>query len=177
MKTVIFARHGEAEANQAGLLAGAKTNSPLTTAGREHAGVLARLLVDNRIDLIVTSPLSRASETAEIVARDLSYGGKIVVEPLFIERDFGNATDLPKMEAFAMLDSGTAVGAESIADFGERARQALEWLMGRPEKQILVVSHAAFGQMLGTIANGGKPEEFLSFDSLSNGSIFELTLE
>lgn len=177
MKTVIFARHGEAEANKRGLLAGAKTDSPLTEAGRDHARELSAALAGRYVDLIVTSPLARASETAEIVAEDMGYTSKVVAEPLFIERDFGSATNKPKPEAFDMLDNGRAIGVETVHEFGERGSRALEWLRKRPESCILVVSHAALGQMIGTLVAGGNPEDFLSFNNLSNGGVFEFTLE
>ena len=177
MKTIIFGRHGETEANKQGLLAGATTDSPLTEAGREHAHELSRAVAGKPIDLVIASPLSRAYDTAQITADDIGYDKEIVVNELFIERDFGSASSKPKAEAFAMLDSGEATGVESVVDFGERARRALDWLRSRPEGYILVVSHAAFGQMLGTVAAGGKPEDFLSFHNLSNGGVFELVLE
>lgn len=177
MKSVLVGRHGEAEANVKRLLAGAKTNSDLTELGEQQAHELANNLAGRDIALIVSSPLSRALKTAEIVAADVGYHDEIAQSPLFIERDFGSATDLPEEEGFAMLDNGTAVGSESIPDFAERAERALEWLKKRPESEILVISHGGFGQMLGTIASGGRAEDFLSFHKLSNGNVFELTLE
>lgn len=177
MKTITVARHGEAEANRLGLLAGARTDSPLTEGGRSHAHELSKLVADKDVQLVVTSPLSRAAETAEIVADDIGHTEGVVTERLFIERDFGSATNMPKAEAFAALDNGTATDAEAIPDFADRAMRAIDWLRRRPEERILVVTHAGFAQMLGTVATGGDPKDFLSFSNLSNGGVFELTLE
>jgi uncharacterized phosphatase len=176
MKIVIFGRHGQAAANAQGLLAGSRTNSDLTELGTQQAHELAKNLVGRDIKLIVSSPLSRAMKTAEIVASDIGYVGDILVDPLFTERDFGTATGRPTREAFAMLDSGEAEGMESTSDFAARIQRALEWLKVRSESEILLISHAGFGQMLGTIAGGGRAEDFLQFDNLSNGNMFELTL-
>ncbi|MEO6761783.1 MAG: histidine phosphatase family protein [Candidatus Saccharimonadales bacterium] len=177
MKTVYFGRHGQAIANQQGLLAGSQTDSPLTRQGESEAAELARSFGKLQIDLIVSSPLERAFKTAEIVAEQIGYKKDILVEPLFIERDFGSATNRPRAEAFTMLDNGLAEGAESVSEFGSRADKALEWLNKRPEKTILVVSHAGFGQILGTRARGGRAQDFLQFDSLSNASFFKFRLE
>ena len=54
---------------------------------------------------------------------------------------------------------------------------AIEWLRQRDERVILVASHAAFGQMIGTVAAGGRPEDFLSYHNLDNGGWFELELK
>jgi len=177
MKTVIVGRHGQAEANSQGLLAGARTDSELTEQGIRQAHELAGSLVGRKIELIISSPLSRAMVTAQIVAEDIGYEGGILANPLFTERDFGSATDRPTKEAFALLDSRAATDVESVETFAKRAGQALEWLKIQPESEILLITHAEFGQMLGTLARGGRAEDFLQFDKLSNGNAFELALE
>lgn len=173
----MFGRHGQTTANELGLLAGSQTDTELTPLGEAQAHALARTVKNLNVDLIVSSPMRRTRKTAEIVARDIGYAGDIAFEPMLIERDFGSATNLPKKEAFALLDNGAATGVETVEAFGERARRALAWLRERPEQHILVVSHAAFGQMLGTLANGGKPENFLSFNNLMNAELFEFVLQ
>src|SRR5690242_15540888 len=104
MKTVTFGRHGQAKANEEGLLAGSQTDSPLTARGEQDAHELSGRLAGKLVELLVTSPLERASRTAEIVATDIGYTGEIIEQPLFIERDFGSATNMPKGRAFEMLD-------------------------------------------------------------------------
>lgn len=174
MKTVRLVRHGRAKANDQGLLAGAQTDSPLVQAGRDEAVDAAKKLYGTAVDLIVTSPLSRATETAQIIAEYIGYTGEIVVSPLFIERDFGSATNLPKAQAFALLDAGTATGVESSTELGERAQRAHDYLTAQAADNIVVVTHAAFIQMLGTVSNGGDPADFLSFPNPGNAEIVEL---
>lgn len=173
MKTIYFARHGECQANLDGVLAGARTNSPLTRRGKEQAIEISQIFVEPSFQAIVSSPLERALMTASIIAQEIGFGGEVEKNELFIERDFGAATDLPKPKAFELLDSGRAVGAETITAFGARAQDALEWLRKHDAEVILVVSHAAFGQMLGTLASGGRPEDFLQFHTLSNAGVFK----
>ena len=176
MKTIYFVRHGEAQANIDGLLAGAKTDSPLTVKGEAQAHDLAATLASKPVDLIVASPLIRAMKTAEIIAGQLGYQQAIQANALFIERDFGSATNMPKPQAYAMLDDGRITDAESIEAFGKRAEQALAWLRTLSAEHILVVSHSAFGQMLGTIAQGGEAADFLKFPHLANAGTFEFEL-
>ena len=68
MKKLLFCRHGEAVANEAGLLAGSRSDSPLTEKGRKQAIDTANNLRGHVVDLIVSSSLIRASETAKIIA-------------------------------------------------------------------------------------------------------------
>jgi broad specificity phosphatase PhoE len=90
MKKLYFIRHGLSEMNKSGHFAGT-IDTPLAEEGRAQAkmaGIKAREL---RIDLIVTSPLIRASETAEIIARQIGYPkDKIVLSRLLIERHWGD---------------------------------------------------------------------------------------
>src|SRR5687768_8896663 len=99
-KTIYFIRHGEAEANAQGLLAGTRNDSPLTDRGRAQAKDAAELVAKLPIEVMIVSPLSRAQETASIIAEAIGYTGPTVTEPLFMERDFGSATALPLEKAF-----------------------------------------------------------------------------
>src|SRR5690242_12442751 len=132
MKTVYLARHGQAQVNAEGKLAGSRSVSDLTTVGEQQARDLAAQLKSAGIDLIVTSPMSRARQTAEIVAKELGYSGEIVEQPLFIERDFGSATDLPKAEAIELLDTNQATDVEPLQTLYEHVTQALKWLGQQP---------------------------------------------
>jgi broad specificity phosphatase PhoE len=64
---LLLARHGETEWNRVGRWQGA-TDIPLSEAGRAQARQLAERLRDRGIGQVHASDLSRASETAEIVA-------------------------------------------------------------------------------------------------------------
>ena len=66
MKITVI-RHGETDWNAVGKIQG-KTDIPLNTNGREQARITARLLSKHNIDVIISSPLKRAVETAEIIS-------------------------------------------------------------------------------------------------------------
>ncbi|MEJ7585017.1 MAG: histidine phosphatase family protein [Acidimicrobiales bacterium] len=78
VSTVVLVRHGETEWSRSGRHTG-HTDLPLTTTGRAQAEVLRVHLPDDRPDLVLTSPLQRAAETARLmglsgieIARDLT---------------------------------------------------------------------------------------------------------
>ncbi len=67
---LIFVRHGQSEANAAGILAGQEIDSPLTERGEEQVRT-ARERLTMHIDSIISSPLKRAAETAAIINEKL----------------------------------------------------------------------------------------------------------
>jgi uncharacterized phosphatase len=145
MKKLYFIRHGLSEMNKSGHFAGT-IDTPLAEEGRAQAkmaGIKAREL---RIDLIVTSPLIRASETAEIIARQIGYPkDKIVLSRLLIERHWGDLEGKPHVQVH---DLDEVPNAETSAQLLERASKALAYLEGLEAENILVVSHGTFGRAL-----------------------------
>jgi 2,3-bisphosphoglycerate-dependent phosphoglycerate mutase len=66
-------RHGESTHNAAGRIQG-QADIPLSDFGRRQSQAVAEALAAQGIDVIYSSPLCRALETAEIVARHLKLG-------------------------------------------------------------------------------------------------------
>jgi probable phosphoglycerate mutase len=87
---LILVRHGQSEANAAGLLVG-RTDSALTELGKRQAAAIGAALAgkERRPGRIVTSPLSRARDTAEIVGTALGSGVPSEVDERLIELDYG----------------------------------------------------------------------------------------
>jgi len=87
---LILVRHGQSEANAAGLLVG-RMDSALTALGKHQAERIGEALVaahTGRPVRIITSPLSRARDTATIVAAACGAAQPVVEERL-IELDYG----------------------------------------------------------------------------------------
>lgn len=66
MVKIVFARHGQSQANLAGVLAGRRGDNPLTEAGRRQAQAAASLLPSS-VALWFTSDIARCVETAELL--------------------------------------------------------------------------------------------------------------
>ncbi len=77
---LVLVRHGETEANRLGLYLG-HADLELTSRGRAQAEALAGMLP--RPDVVVSSPLRRARQTAEHLA------AAIEIDERWIELDFG----------------------------------------------------------------------------------------
>ncbi len=145
---IFLLRHGRSLGNANGFLQG-QQDSPLTAEGRIQAQVLAdRWKAEGlRFDLILTSPLSRARDTAEIIAAGLN--APVEVDELLLERDVGSLSGAPvnRNEELAE-DRSLTTPYESISGDGEgdwqlflRAGQALSKLLLRKPGCYLLVSH------------------------------------
>lgn len=81
---LLVIRHGETEWSSTGRHTG-RTDIPLTDQGRDEARAAASTLADWSIDHVFTSPLVRATETAELV--DLAP--VTIVDDSLVEWDYG----------------------------------------------------------------------------------------
>jgi broad specificity phosphatase PhoE len=139
---LLLVRHGETEANRSGLLLG-RADPPLTRRGEEQAAELATWLP--RPDVLVTSPLGRARQTAaafEVDARvddrwiELDYGSFDGMAPGAVAGDVWERwrTD----EEFAPPDG------ESLAALGSRVAEACAELSDAARSSVVVVvSHVS----------------------------------
>ncbi|CAN5562090.1 hypothetical protein BH24ACT24_BH24ACT24_03530 [soil metagenome] len=82
MSEIVLVRHTETEWSLTGRHTG-RSDIPLTEDGRAAARGLAARLADRRFAIILTSPLSRASESARLAGLDAT------VEPDLVEWDYG----------------------------------------------------------------------------------------
>ena len=85
MSKIYIVRHGQDEDNANGLLNGHR-DKELTALGRQQAKVIAGKLKGDGIDVIYTSPLKRAYETAEIIAKELQID-QVIRDENLKERD------------------------------------------------------------------------------------------
>jgi probable phosphoglycerate mutase len=77
-------RHGETEWARLGRHTG-RTDVPLTDTGRDQARALGRRLAGHAFAVVMTSPLSRAAETAALAG----FGDAAIVDPDLQEWDYG----------------------------------------------------------------------------------------
>lgn len=134
MTTLLLVRHGETDWNAEGRLQG-HTDTSLNDYGRRQAAALADELAGDGIDVVYSSDLSRARETAEIVAARL--GLPVVLEPDLREKNWGSWEGLTPMQR----DAVDYVG-ESTIEHRERTLRALLAIAERhPGMRVLVVTH------------------------------------
>jgi len=145
---IIFLRHGESTGNAEARWQG-QTDFPLTDKGRAQARALAdRWLAEKRtFDVILSSPLSRAKETADIIA--IALGVSVECDKIWMERNIGIIAGLtdaevkrhfPEPDFFTPFD---AIGLDGEGDWELylRAGRALHGLLRRRPGKYLVVSH------------------------------------
>ncbi|HET8794775.1 MAG TPA: histidine phosphatase family protein [Arthrobacter sp.] len=133
-------RHGQTAWNEAGRLQGS-TDIPLDATGREQAAAGGAELAGRPWDVIVSSPLGRAVETAQII------GGRIGLEPAksipeLRERDYG-PLEGQLLEGLSEPEYNRLyAGAEPEDEVAERGLKALCGLFEEyPEQRIIVVAH------------------------------------
>jgi len=124
---------------------------PLTSAGLEQAAAVAARLADRGgIDAVITSPLRRALNTAEIVAD--AAGVPLAVDADLVETDFGDWEGLTFGEVLARWPGDMAAWqadasaapprGESFAAVAKRVDVALDRLLSERKGQtVVVVSH------------------------------------
>lgn len=148
MTTIFLARHGESDWNVEKRFQG-HSDRPLTERGRKQAHALADLVASEKIDAVYTSPLSRAQETAEIVA--VRAGLEPVALPELREVDTGSWSGLSRADVEARFPEGFSrwrSGGSGWED-GETYEQMAERVIGalrtiaedHPDGRVLVISH------------------------------------
>lgn len=135
-------RHGQTDWNIDLRLQGT-TDIPMNQVGIAQVEAAAKHL-DQDWDVVLSSPLGRARQTAEIVAQQIGIES-IAIEPLLLERAFGIGEGLTYAEwgeKFAKLDD--IPGAESRSSVEARARELLSHIeQNYAGAKVLAVSHGA----------------------------------
>lgn len=135
-------RHGQTNWNIDSLLQGS-TDVPLNETGREQAAEAAKLLSDEPWDLVVSSPLQRARDTARVISTTLSVQlGE--ADPQLVERDYGSAEGMTKEEAFSRFGA-LWPGTESFESLQTRAVSGITAVAERHAgENLIIVTHGTF---------------------------------
>ena len=183
-RTVYLARHGETEWNRIGRWQGA-TDIPLSDVGRAQARLLADRLRDLRIGRVHASQLSRALETAQIIAARLGAPAP-AADPRLRERGYGAFEGLTREECAERFPGVweqyladrrvVPPGAEPQAEVTERITAAMTEIAAAVEDQsepgaILVVSHGGVIRSFIHATTGVVPPP------LENVAVFRLRFE
>jgi uncharacterized phosphatase len=166
MTDLYLVRHGETEWNRQRRIQGL-TDIPLNDTGREQARLTGTLLTRRPITRVVTSPLGRARETAQIIAAQLGLG-EPELRDAFVERNYGEAEGLDFHEIDVRYPAGVEVpGREEREDVAARVIPALQALAAEYSGEaIVVVSH---GGAIRAALMTAEPKR--GFGPITNGSV------
>jgi broad specificity phosphatase PhoE len=185
-KTVYFIRHGESIANISPIFQ--SPDSPLSLDGVNQAWRVAIRIERVPFEVLVVSPLSRASQTAEQITR--VTGRKPEYSDLFVERIKptaleGKSYDDPEAERLyrewekSLYTPGARTeDGENFDDLVLRSDRGFDSLVNRPEQIIVVVTHGFFLRTMMArlvLADAFTPQSFRNFQqaffSTENASI------
>ncbi|HLJ60574.1 MAG TPA: histidine phosphatase family protein [bacterium] len=150
MPTVVYlVRHGVTDWNVAHRLAGRLPGISLNSDGRGEAAAVASRLAALPIGRVASSPLERAQETAERIARP--HGLAVATETALLERGYPAWQGLSAAEirerfrddVDAVARGGRVRGVESVEEMAERMWAVVERLAAlHADEAIVIVSHA-----------------------------------
>ncbi len=165
--TFAFIRHGQTDWNRDDKLQGS-SDIPLNDTGRDQAHEAAALLADSGWQVVVSSPLLRARETAEIIAAQLSVelGPSY---PDFVERDYGELEGGPSSDSMARWPLRDYPGAEPLERVVARGLAGLASVEADfAGRNVIIVCHGTIIRYT-LAALAGHP-----IDGIRNGSISTL---
>ena len=141
-------RHGETDWNQSRRLQGGNTDTQLNQEGWQQAESVALRLKPERIKSIYSSPLQRARDTAQAIAR--YHKVEVEIEPTLREIDAAALEGTPLDELQGHLDQlltgdeaiFKSYGGESLAELQQRVWGTIQRLVNKHDKGgLVIVSH------------------------------------
>jgi uncharacterized phosphatase len=150
---ICLVRHGETDWNKQHKYQG-RTDIPLNDTGRSQIEKTAKYLKRFNWDEIITSPLLRAKQSAEIIAKEIKIE-KIHEEEGFVEIDTGEISGMTVEEGKIAFPDGKINGMESFESLQKRVVGSLTEC-GRiyAGKDIIIISHgAAINSVLAYVSN------------------------
>jgi alpha-ribazole phosphatase len=142
---LILVRHGRTPANAAGLLQG-RLDQELDDRGRAQAAAVASYVRrDCDVDVVVSSPLRRALQTAA------AFDRPVEIDDRWIELSYGEYEGAPHTEVPSEVwqrwrddPAFRPSGGEALATLDERVRAACAELVERAtSRDVVVVSHVS----------------------------------
>lgn len=170
MTTICIVRHGQTDRNKAKIIQG-RGNFDLNATGFEQAKQTALYFKEQNehFDVIISSPLNRAVDTAKIIKEVLNIESEIIINPNFIEREFGKA-DGCNIEPviYDRIIHDDVEGMEKSFEIQARLINAVKEVAKEYEgKRVLITSHSH--AIKGLLTGIDKTRSFL--DQLNNCAI------
>ena len=182
MTTLILVRHGESEWNRAGRIQG-QVNSPLTDLGisqaRAISDYLSGIFLNQELE-IYSSPLERAIQTAQIIAKGIDHlSSEVIIEERLNDFNLGEisgtygwdkvAEIFPEQAQLRLQDPMRfhPSGGESGAEFEARLRSLMEDLKGEDTTKLLV-SHGIVNKFIRGIYKNISGKEMINLGESQN---------
>ncbi len=183
---IYLVRHGQTDYNLKNLFQGI-TDNPLNETGIKQAEELAQMLKEVKFDVIFSSPLRRALQTAEIIRRENTGNPPIIVDERLREIDMGEweGKHAPTIkenyrELFEEIWKDpfkfNPPGGERFRDMVERLRSFLNDLKSSDYENVLIVAHQIVNSALRTLIEGKDWRGFWD-NRQKNGEIWVLELK
>jgi isoleucyl-tRNA synthetase len=177
---LFLVRHGEAENNVKEILScyPEKNEWHLTENGKNAVSVVAEQLKNENIDIILSSPLLRTRETAEIISK--ATGVEVLIEENLRETEMGkfngNGWDTwKKIKEKYQFEQENLEGVETHVQVKKRMEAFLEDVNKKYQgKNIVVVSHGDPLRSLKNICQGKEISETLKEDYPANACLIKV---
>ena len=158
---VWFSRHAETTSNAIARMSDNTDNPELTTKGREQAKTAGQSLKEQgkNFDIIIHTSVTRATDTAHIIANEIGFSGEYIVDDRFAEQYAGEYAGKTHQEIMDTYNAkhGTNIACtpesvrpiyrenstENTAQFEKRIMEAYEDILEKYHgKKVLIVGHA-----------------------------------
>lgn len=173
---LFVARHGQTEWDFQGRIIG-RTDIPLTEAGHAQAEILAEKAREAGIELIIVSPMLRARQTAEHVAK--ACGAPVIVDARLTEQDYGiyegRPGKDPDFQANKRMFAYRYPGGESMMQLAGRVYPLLNEIKQKhQDKKVLLVTHGGICRVIRSYFVDMTNEEYARYVT-ENAAIMEYT--
>jgi broad specificity phosphatase PhoE len=181
MKTIYFVRHGSTDGNETD--ASQLHTTPLSERGVAQAAFVAERFKTIPVDVIISSDMTRAAQTADRIARAV---GRSVVHSVFFHEILRPSAVRGKLKAdpevmkitedlirYFADDTQRHSDEENFFDIRRRAVAGLGFIAKRPEEHILVVTHGTIlGMLMAVMIDGEQttPAFFLKLHGFLHAS-------
>ena len=175
-------RHGGAKSNLEEYLdSGVDPDNHVTEKGRESVLNRAKELKSQNFDLIISSNILRAKETAEIVSEEI--GVNIIFDERLREKEFGDYDGKPLTEYASAYQQvrekfeKVCPGGESRNDIKKRLGEFIYEIDSKyKDKKILIVSHGTPLYLLHGLSQGLSEDEIIADEDhyMKNSEVSEL---
>lgn len=167
-------RHGETQYNIETRICG-RANVRLTDKGIIQARELAGSMVEKQVDIIISSPLVRAKDTADIVSEQIHV--PIIVDERLAERDYGvidgtyegTPSFIEKWEHFGY----EYPEGETLLKVVQRVYNFLDDICEQyKDKNVMIISHGGVCRVINSYFNSLTNEDFFAYN-LGNCKVTE----